>query len=551
MFAQTMLLLRRPQETIERQLHLRLPPEVPDRLQRDLPRVLGPIGRIPRLRTAASRYAINKFANAAPPRPHPYSMAAEYTTWESLTDRSFSGRHLPVRTTGTEDLPSAKEVADLFRRGDNEIKSTDTSVTFVFFAQWFTDSFLRTDRTNLDKNTSPHEIDLCQIYGLSAEKTKRLRSRRDGRLKSQLIDGEEYPPNLFELREPGGPLVIKEEFRGLHDEEYLLDEILRGCPDERKDSVFAVGLEHGNSTIGHTMLDTIFLREHNRVAGVLKDKHPEWKDDDGNADDERLFQTTRNIMIVLLLKLVVEEYIKHIGPFDFPVEMVRGIADEEPWNRANRGAIEFNLLYRWHPLAPDWIGEGANRLEAKDFLSNNPLVISRGIESLIAQCSHERSGKIGLFNTPHYLSERMDPNVASVEERTVTLMRHARLRTFNEYRKYFGIKPMRSFEELTENIELQNRLRELYGHIDNLEWYVGIFAEDYPDYMMMGWTMTVMVAHDAFTQALTNPLLAKEVFNVNTFTQTGMDIIDDTRSLEQIIKRNATNPDAVDASFKC
>ncbi|MET9202491.1 peroxidase family protein [Gordonia sp. NPDC003585] len=547
MLSQTMLLLRRPQETIERRLHLRLPPDLPDSWERELPRILGPIGRIPGFRTAASRFAINKFANAAPPRPHPYSMAADYTTWQSLTDRTYSGRHLPPGTTPPEDLPSEQDVTALFRRPRNEeVKSTDTSVTFVFFAQWFTDSFLRTDRKNPAKNTSPHEIDLCQIYGLSAEKTDKLRSKTGGHLKSQRIRGEEYPPYLFEPRDPKGPLIVKEEFKGLHDEDVLFKEILARVPDDRMDFVFAVGLEHGNSTIGHTMLDTIFLREHNRIADVLNAAHPEWE-----GNDERLFQTTRNIMIVLLLKLVVEEYIMHIGPFDFPVEMVKFMADGERWNRANRGAIEFNLLYRWHPLAPDWIGEGANRLEAKDFLSNNPLVLSRGIESLIAQCSHERSGKIGLFNTPHYLSERMDPNVASVEERTVALMRHARLRTFNEYREYFGLNPIHSFEELTDDEAVQDRLREMYGHIDNLEWYVGIFAEDYPDYMMMGWTMTTMVAHDAFTQALTNPLLAKEVFNVNTFTQTGMDIIEGTRSLEHIIKRNATDPDAVDASFKC
>ena len=34
-------------------------------------------------------------------------------------------------------------------------------------------------------------------------------------------------------------------------------------------------------------------------------------------------------MIVLLLKLVVEEYILHIGPFDFPIEAVPFIADED------------------------------------------------------------------------------------------------------------------------------------------------------------------------------------------------------------------------------
>ena len=90
---------------------------------------------------------------------------------------------------------------------------------------------------------------------------------------------------------------------------------------------------------------------------------------------------------------------------------------------------------------------------------------------------------------------------------------------------------------------------ELYGDIDNLEWYVGIFAEDYPDYMMMGELMTNMVANDAFTQALTNPLLSRNVFNEATFTKTGLNLIKGTGSLEEIVVRNAAAPDRVHVSF--
>ena len=85
--------------------------------------------------------------------------------------------------------------------------------------------------------------------------------------------------------------------------------------------------------------------------------------------------------------------------------------------------------------------------------------------------------------------------------------------------------------------------------IDNLEWYVGIFAEDYPDYLMMGELLTTMVAYDAFTQALTNPLLARNVFNEQTFSKAGMTIIKQTRSLQQIIARNCKSPAEVHASF--
>jgi len=255
---------------------------------------------------------------------------------------------------------------------------------------------------------------------------------------------------------------------------------------------------------------------------------------------------------VLLLKLVVEEYIRHIGPFDFAIEAVPFIADEERWNRPNWIAIEFNLLYRWHSLVPDTIGHGTGPLTWQEFLNNNPLVISRGLESLVAMCSQERAGRIGLLNTPTFLVDRSTPDRPSLEERTIALMRQARLRSFNDYRESYGLTRMKSFTELTSDTALRERLRTLYhDDIESLEWYVGIFAEEYPDYLMMGELLTTMVANDAFTQALSNPLLARNVFNEETFSAVGMKVINETKSLQQILARNSRSPEAVLASFEC
>ena len=415
----------------------------------------------------------------------------------------------------------------------------------MFFAQWFTDSFLRTSREDFRQNTSTQEIDLCQIYGLGPDQTRMLRSLEAGRLKSQLIDGEEFPVFLFQERAPGEPLAFKPEFHGLCDERFVIDTILGGAPDDRKDSVFAVGLEHGNATIGSTILNTVFLREHNRVAGLLASDHRDW-------DDDRLFETTRNVMIVLLLKLVVEEYIRHIGPFDFAIEAVPLLADGERWNRPNWIAIEFNLLYRWHSLVPDAIGDGPGALSPADFLNNNPLVISEGVEALITSLSSARAGRIGLHNTPAFLVDRSAPDRPSLEERTIALMRQARLRSFNDYRAAYGLDRLTSFADVTSDATLREELEALYDHdIDRLEWYVGIFAEDYPDYLMMGELLTTMVANDAFTQALTNPLLSRNVFNEDTFSATGMRVISDTQRLQQIVERNVTSPRTVHASFDC
>ena len=308
---------------------------------------------------------------------------------------------------------------------------------------------------------------------------------------------------------------------GLFDERFVIDTILGNAPDDRKDSVFAVGLEHGNSTIGSTILNTLFLREHNRIAGVLASEYPDW-------DDDRLFETTRMIMIVLELKLVVEEYIRHIGPFDFAIEAVPFIADEERWNRPNWIAIEFNLLYRWHSLVPD---DDRGRRRGADLAGVHeqqpaghlarPRVAGRAVLTGARRQDRVARTPRGSWSTGP------TPDRPSLEERTIALMRQARLRSFNDYRESYGLSRMKSFAELTSDTSsCANGSRPCTTTTSSsLEWYVGIFAEEYPDYLMMGELLTTMVANDAFTQALTNPLLARNVFNEATFSAAGMEII--------------------------
>ena len=117
----------------------------------------------------------------------------------------------------------------MFKRSGEGKRGSDTSVLFVFFAQWFTDSFLRTDWFDKRKNTSNHEIDFCQIYGLSEAAAKLLRKgtaadSKGGLLASQIINGEEFPPFLFAdikqrklFSELHGDLYDADYWKGLQD----------------------------------------------------------------------------------------------------------------------------------------------------------------------------------------------------------------------------------------------------------------------------------------------------------------------------------------------
>lgn len=499
--------------------------------------LIGAVNSSGALRRFISKKTINRYAYAVPPRPRPVSMAADYVTWRGLTDRRYSGRHLPVpRGDEAPREPNLDEVLELFRRKAFR-RSADTSLLFPFFAQWFVDSFLRTKWEDPAKprkfheNESNHEIDLCSIYGATEAQTNVLRERseeRRGRLRTQMIDGQEYPTNLF--AETNGKLDLHPDYAQLYtgaNFERVYNDPKKPWSDEQKRHAFAVGLEHGSSTLGNSLMNTLFMREHNRVAGIIADAHPDW-------DDERVFQTARNVVIVELLNIVISDYIVHIAPIDVRIEAEPGVAEQERWYRTNWMAVEFALLYRWHDLIPDvWAvkrGDGKELLHGTAMLRANELLKQVGLDQLLLDASRQHAGRIGLGNTAEFL---LDVKRVSLE-----MARGCRLPGYNAYRRHYGLKPIASFEELTGDAALARELRRLYGDIDRLEWFVGIFAEGYDESSMMGELLVTMVANDAFTQALTNPLLAKAVYCEDTFSREGLAIIKANKTLADVVACN-------------
>ena len=51
--------------------------------------------------------------------------------------------------------------------------------------------------------------------------------------------------------------------------------------------------------------------------------------------------------------------------------------------------------------------------------------------------------------------------------------RKSRLHSFNDYRKYFDLKPYSSFKDLTGDKKIGKILQDLYGDVDAVEFVVG------------------------------------------------------------------------------
>lgn len=475
-----------------------------------------------------NRLAINAAVNVCRARPHPWSTVHDYVSWVSLTDQRWSARHLPA--VDRMGLPHHEVLKELFvRKNGSIILCKKSTCLFPSFAQYLTDGFIRTKMPNTSagenddpfrkQNTSNHQIDLCTLYGRTQEQTEQLREKSSdrgmkGRLKSQQLHGEEYSPFLF--NESGDE--IKGEFDKL-DSPLQLDK----CPREMRKSLFAVGGDRVNSAPQVAMINTLLLREHNRLAGEIEGANPGW-------DDERIFQTARNTLIVIFIKVVVEEYINHISPVPFRFRADPKVAWQAPWNKPNWITAEFSLLYRWHSLIPDTLKWGAREYPVHATLMNNQLLIEGGLVDAFISISAQPAGRIGAFNTNNALID--------FEVRAIKQDRLCRVDSYSSYCSYVSLNRPKSFADISKDKAVVEFLEKHYVRPEDVDFYIGLFAEDTVPGSPLPPLMLRMVAVDAFSQALTNPLLSEHVFNPSTFSASGWKAIQQTQTLRDILMRN-------------
>ena len=491
------------------------------------------------LNKMANRILVNSAIAKIPVRPLPFSTRSPYTSWASLTQRAHTGMHLPPTdwkplASGSimglylkpadafvQNLPPVESLGVLFRQDGPTRYSEKSTLLLPYFVQWFTDSFIRSDRENPLRNSSNHEIDLCNIYGLTPAITAMLRSGKGGKLKSQVLNGEEYPP--FYHDEDGNP---KAEFKGMphmpgEGGGYRADSL----PLEKKRRLFAMGLEveRVNVQVGYVMMNVLWLREHNRLCGLLATEYPAW-------DDERIFQTARNISVVEMINIIVEDYINHVHPYQF-----RFISDplafsDAPWNRPNWMSVEFALVYRWHSMLPPTLVHQGREMPTPGSMWNNEMIIEKGLGAMFEEVSSQRAARVGLFNTPDFL--------VPTELASIRLGRLAKLRSYNDYRELCKFPRVTDFDQISENPRVQQELKRLYGHVDHIELYVGLYAEDARPGSALPSLVARLVGVDGFSQIFTNPLMQKNIYNEETFSPLGWAEIQNTRKLSQVVNRN-------------
>jgi hypothetical protein len=388
----------------------------------------------------------------------------------------------------------------------------------------------RKDPSHTDDGTPPtyvtadsHWWDGSQIYGSDPKLSRALRSGTDGKLR---VD-------------PDGQL-----------------------PRDLDEHIDLKGVA-GNFWLGLALLHTLFTHEHNAICDRLKAERPSWTDDE-------LYSKARLINAALMAKIHTVEWTpaiishpttryamkanwwgilgKTIGKRSHN-EVLGGIPGSEVDHHGVPYSLteEFVAVYRMHPLTPDDFTfrsiEDDRVLEERTFRELGALDVRKRLDSLGLVDSFysfgiAHPGAITLHNYPRFLQEfhKADGTVVDLAATDVLRIRERGVPRYNEFRRLFHLKPAATFEELTDNPEWARQLRDVYGDVERVDLMVGLYAEPLPKgfgFSDTAFRVFILMA----SRRLKSDRFFTDDYNAETYTQAGLDWIDDSTMVD-VLKRH-------------
>ena len=325
----------------------------------------------------------------------------------------------------------------------------------------------------------------------------------------------------------------------------------------------------GNFWVGLALLHALFMVEHNAICDRLNAEHPELGDDE-------LYEKARLINAALMAKIhtvdwtpaiiahpttikalrtnwwgiLGEWFVKHLGRRTRQ-EIFHGIpgSPKELFGVPYSLTEEFVAVYRLHALIPD---EFVFRSVLDDHVEDertfpelNALHVRECLEKVpIADALYSfgiaHPGAISLNNYPRFLQELHRPDGELLDLATVDILRTRErgVPRYNEFRRQFHRKPVRSFTELTGgDVELAGRIERLYdGDLERVDLMVGLYAEPKPK--GFGFSDT---AFRVFVLMASRRLEADRFFTDDyrpeVYTQTGIDWIE-SNSMRSVLLRH-------------
>src|SRR4030095_5556014 len=165
------------------------------------------------------------------------------------------------------------------------------------------------------------------------------------------------------------------------------------------------------------------------------------------------------------------------------------------------------------------------------------------LSDLFYSFGNQHPGQLVLNNYPKFMQELSIPFNPVYDLGAVDILR-ARERgvpRYNEFRRQLGLNPIQSFDDLTDDKDQVNKLKEVYGDkpedVEKLDLLIGTLSEGHrPDHFGFGETMFQIFILNA-TRRLQADRFYTDSYNEETYTREGLDWIDSS-NLKTVLLRN-------------
>ncbi|MEO0531156.1 MAG: peroxidase family protein [Planctomycetota bacterium] len=313
-------------------------------------------------------------------------------------------------------------------------------------------------------------IDASMVYGSETGCADALREFSGGRLRTSgggLLMPTNAEPGLGGLDNDGGPIGAS--------------------------TLFVAGDIRANEQTGLIAMHTLFVREHNRLAGALGANYPAW-------DDERLYQTARSIVGAQVQAITYNEFLPALlGPYapsaadyqyDPNVDATIATEFSTAFYRLGHSMLNESLLLT------DAAGVNVGSLSLRESffdpqaVIDSPELVDQVLTGLMSQAANELDTQLidGVRNFLFAPQGGVGTDLAALN---IQRGRDHGLPDYNTLRGAFGLAPVASFSDITTDAVVQGQLQAVYGDVDNIDPWVGALAEDYLPGASTGELMTV------------------------------------------------------------
>ena len=322
-------------------------------------------------------------------------------------------------------------------------------------------------------------LDGSTVYGSEESRAKWLRTFQHGKLKTS--PGNLLPYNTIDGSknsdiDPDAPSMAGDESGTL--------------------KVFVAGDVRANEQPGLTALHTLFVREHNRLCEMMVSN--------GQTNDEKNYQRARKRVGAYIQAITYNDFLPALGV------MINPYSGYDPNVKPNISNIFATAAYRLgHTMVTSEIPvlnlncspNGSGSISLLESFFNPDIIPEYGLESILLGLSTQTQQKVDplmvddLRNFLFVIPGNPDPFGLDLASLNIQRGRDHGLPNYQVVCAYYTGLFVTSLADITDNTEVQEKLKAAFGNIYDIDLWVGLLSEDPIPGSSIGPTLNAILSH--------------------------------------------------------